>query len=170
VEASLSTEDRGGHHVSTEENKEKVRRYVEEVLNGKNLEAVNDIFASDCVLQDPNLSEERQGSEVIAAFARLCHIVSPDFTVHVEEMVAEGDTVMIGWTASHNADEAKVLGLSMFRFDNEGKVFSMRQVYRSLEDIPTTLVSPYRINDDIVAPLGDEHSLVGCWIHPRPCK
>jgi len=74
--------------VSKEENKIKVQRYVEEVLNGKNLEAVNDIFASDCVLQDPNLREERQGSEVIAAFARLCHIVSPDYTVYAEEPVA----------------------------------------------------------------------------------
>lgn len=179
--------------MSAEEKKAIVHRYVEEVLNGKNLEVVDEIFISDCVLQDPNLREESQGSEVIKAFARLCHVVSPDYTVLVEETVGEADTVMISWTASHKSapemedpdptgdeDEAEVLGISMFRFNNEGKVSSMRQVYRSLDDFPRLVpkeevARAWVVNDPIMEPLGDKgdvvpfHTIVGCLIRPKRC-
>jgi hypothetical protein len=48
--ARRTTEEKGGHHVSAEENKAIVHRYVDEVLNGENLDAVNELCTSDCVL------------------------------------------------------------------------------------------------------------------------
>jgi len=156
--------------MQAQDNKAVVRRYVEEVLNDERLDVVDELCASDCVLQDPNLREEIQGSDVMAAFARLCHIVFPDCTVRVEETVAERDTVVISWTASGKpapemgdpgptGDEVRVSGISMFRFNNEGKISSMKQHFDSLEDFPRLVpkeeaARALLVNDPALAPLG----------------
>jgi hypothetical protein len=172
--------------VSAEENKAIVHRYVDEVLNGKNLDAVNELCTSDCVLQDPNLREERQGSEVMAAFARLCHIISPDYTVRVEETVAERDTVVVSWKASGKlapemgdpgptGDELKVSGISMFRFNDGGKISSMKQHFEPLEDFPRLVPKEEAarvrlVNDPGLASLGeDELFRWKCRVVPRTC-
>jgi hypothetical protein len=184
--ARRTTEEKGGHHVSAEENKAIVHRYVDEVLNGENLDAVNELCTSDCVLQDPNLREERQGSEVMAAFARLCHIISPNYTCRVEETVAERDTVVVSWTASGKLapemgdpgttdDEVKVSGISMFRFDDEGKISSMEQHYDPIDDFPRLVPKEEAalvrlVNDPYLDPLREvEIKGFFCMVHPKRC-
>jgi hypothetical protein len=172
--------------VSAEENKAIVHRYFQEVLNGKNLDAVDELCTSDCVLQDPNLREERQGSEVMAAFARLCHIVSPDYTVRVEETVAERDTVVVSWTASGKlapemsdpgptGDGVRVSGISMFHFDDEGKISSMKQHFDPIEDFPRLVPKKEAalvqlVNDPVMASLGEEEKKgIFCKVVPGRC-
>jgi SnoaL-like domain len=171
--------------MSTEENKAIVRRYVEEVLNDEKLGVVDELFASDCVLQDPNLGEERQGPDVIAALARLSHVVSLDYNVRVEETVAEGDRVMISWTASGKlapemgdpgptGDEVTVSGISMFRFNDEGRISYAKQLSRSLDDYPRPVpkdeAARERLaSDPVLGRLGDAALRPKCWFKPWTC-
>jgi SnoaL-like protein len=171
--------------MSTEENKAIVRRYVDEVLNDEQLGVVDELFAFDCVLQDPNLGEERQGSDVMAALARVSHVVSPDYNVRVEETVAEGDTVMISWMASGKlapemgdpgptGDEVTVSGISMFRFNDEGRISYTKQLSRSLDDYPRPVpkeeAARERLaNDPVLGRLGDVAVRPKCWVKPWTC-
>lgn len=171
--------------MSTEENKAIVRRYVEEVLNDELLGVVDELFASDCVLQDPNLGEERQGSDVIAALARLSHVVSPDYNVRVEETLAEGESVMISWTANGKlapemgdpgptGDEVTVSGISMFRFNDEGRISYVKQLSRSLDDYPQPVPKEEAarerlLNDPVSGRLGEAAYRPKCWWKPWTC-
>jgi hypothetical protein len=171
--------------MSTEGNKAVVRRYVEEVLNDERLGVVDDLFASDCVLQDPRLGEEKQGTAVMTAVARLCHVVSPDYKVRVEETVAEGDTVMISWTArgrlapemgdpGPTGDEVNESGISMFRLNEEGRISYTKQLSRSLDDYPNPVPKEESArrrleSDPLLEPLGAMKGPFKCWIKPRTC-
>jgi hypothetical protein len=172
--------------MSTEENKTIVRRYVEEVINKEELAAVDELFASDHVLQDPNLGGEKEGSAVMAGLARLSHMVSPDYKVHVEEMVAEGDKVIISWTArgklapdmgdpGPTGDEVTVSGISMFRLNKEGKISYTKQLSRSLDDYPRPVpkeeAARERLaSESLLGPLEEEARARGkCWIKPWTC-
>jgi SnoaL-like domain len=162
-----------------------VRRYVEEVLNDKRLGVVDDLFASDCVLQDPTLGEEKQGSAVMVAVARLCHVVSPDYKVRVEETVAEGDTVMISWTArgklapemgdpGPTGDEVTESGISMFRLNEEGRISYTKQLSRSLDDYPNPVPKEESArkrleSDPLLKPLGAKAGPFKCWRKPWTC-
>jgi len=146
---------------------------------------VDDLFASDCVLQDPNLREEKQGPAVMAAVARLCHVVSPDYTVSVEETVAEGDTVMISWTArgklapemgdpGPTGDEVTESGITMFRLNEEGRISYTKQLSRSLDDYPRPIPKEESArrrleSDPLLEPLGAMKGLLKCWKKPRTC-
>jgi predicted ester cyclase len=65
----------------SEPNKESVRRYYEEVLNGRNLDAVGDYFV-----------DERLIAGIRAGCFRYFQAF-PDLHCSIEELVAEGDTV-----------------------------------------------------------------------------
>lgn len=172
--------------MSTAGNKAVVRRYVEEVINGERLGVVDDLFASDCVLQDPTLGEEKQGTAVMAALARLCHVVSPDYKVRVEETVAEGDTVMISWTArgklapemgdpGPTGDEVTESGISMFRLNEEGRISYTKQLSRSLDDYPNPVPKEESArkrleSDPLLEPLGAKRGPLKCWKKPRTCR
>jgi hypothetical protein len=171
--------------MSTEENKAIVRRYVEDVLNDEKLDLVDEMLASNCVLQDPKLGEERQGSDVMAALARLSHVVSPDYKVRVEETVAEDEIVMISWTASGKlapemgdpgptGDEVTVSGISMFRFDDEGKISYIKELSSSLDNYPRPVpkeeAARERLaSDPVLEPLGPAAAFFKCWWKPWTC-
>jgi steroid delta-isomerase-like uncharacterized protein len=82
--------------MSNESNKAVVRRYYEEVLNRGNVGALEAIARPDHVEHDP-LPGQGMG---IAGFRKRVEMLreglKPEFTV--EEMVAEGDTVVARWT------------------------------------------------------------------------
>jgi hypothetical protein len=177
--------------MSTEENKAIVRRYVEKVLNEENLEVVDELFASDHVLQNPYLGEEKQGSAVMTALARLSHVISPNYQVRVEEMVAEGNIVMMSWTAGgqladdmgdpgSTGDEVTESGISMFRFNNEGKISYTKELSRSLDDYPRLVPKEQAVRENLTnaarrleRSLGDDGEEVAirlkCIRHPRQC-
>lgn len=76
----------------SEENKEIVRRYYAEILNGRNLDAVGDYFADERMVE----GVRRGCFSYFEAF--------PDLHVSVEELIAEGDRVFCRSTMTGTHD------------------------------------------------------------------
>lgn len=85
--------------MSTEENKATSRRFYEELFNRGNLDAAEEIVASDFVLHDLNLPEEVREIEGLKQFVALYRTAFPDIAFTIEKQVAEGDMVGTRWTA-----------------------------------------------------------------------
>jgi predicted ester cyclase len=172
--------------MSAEENKAVARRYFEEMLNEEKLDIVDEVFVSYHVLRDPNLGEEKQGSAVMAALARLLHVIAPGIQIGVEQMVAEEDIVATSWTGrgkvademgdlGPTGDEVTVSGISMFRFDEDSKIRETWQQFRSLEDYPRPVPKEEATrelldNDPLLAPLGAARFHAKCRIVPFTCR
>ena len=89
----------------SESNKAVVRRYVEEILNQGNLALADELFSADSIWHGPSFPELR-GRE-----ARKEHFASwrrafPDQLLNVDELVAEGDKVVLRWsmTGTHQGE------------------------------------------------------------------
>jgi predicted ester cyclase len=86
--------------MSAEENKAVVRREVEELYNYTgNLDAVEEIFSPDYVSHEPTSGEVR-GIEGARQFATTFREAFPDLENTIEDMVAEGDTVVMRFRGS----------------------------------------------------------------------
>lgn len=83
----------------SEENKALTRRYFEEVFNERNLQAVDELYATDYVLHDPALPQEAQGLEGARRATDMYLQAFPDVRTTVEDQVAEGDKVATRWRA-----------------------------------------------------------------------
>jgi len=76
----------------SEQNKDRVRSYYDEVLNGRNLDAVGDYFADERVVE----GVRRGCFSYFTAF--------PDLHVSLDELIAEGDTVFLRSTMTGTQD------------------------------------------------------------------
>jgi steroid delta-isomerase-like uncharacterized protein len=83
----------------SEENKAIQRRVVEEVFNKHNPGAVDQFFAPDYVSHNapPGLPNDREG---VKALATMYFGAFPDLKVTSDFQVAEGDIVVMRWTAT----------------------------------------------------------------------
>ncbi len=81
----------------SEENKEKVRRFLQEAFNEGNFGVADEIFASDYVQHDPTTPEEISGLEGIKGFVQMYRSAFPDSHITVEDQIAEGDEVVTRW-------------------------------------------------------------------------
>jgi len=113
------------------------RRYVEEVLNKRNLAVVDEIFAADCVLHLPGGLELR-GPEGVKQTITMFFSAFPDYHITVEDRVAEGDRVVtrLTLTGTHKGEflgvaptgkQATWTAISISRFVG-GKVVETWQV------------------------------------------
>jgi predicted ester cyclase len=85
--------------VAAEENKVVMRRIVEEVINQKSLDVIDELFSSEYI-PHPSLPGRTPGSENARRnFSRL-HEAFPDIQATIESMVAEADVVAIRMTLS----------------------------------------------------------------------
>lgn len=82
--------------VTTEQNKEIVRRFAEEVVNGGDYELLDELVADDIVDHTP-LGEDR-GREAVLETTKYLRAAFPDFSVSPHEIVAEGNTVAVRMT------------------------------------------------------------------------
>jgi len=75
-----------------EENKALVRRFYDELVNGGQLELVDELFAPEFVEHEelPNLTPDRRG---VREFLELFRRAFPDLTFTIEHLVADGDLV-----------------------------------------------------------------------------
>jgi steroid delta-isomerase-like uncharacterized protein len=80
--------------MSTEENKALYRRWFEEVVSGGNLALVDELLASDYVLHFPGVPApvDREGHKQLVMMFRTGF---PDWNETVEDVIAEGDKVVI---------------------------------------------------------------------------
>ena len=116
--------------MSTEQNKAILRRFDEEVWNGRNLSIVDELFASNHVFRaagSPPL--DRAGhKQMIAQFQS----AFPDGHNSTEDLIAEGDQVALRWMyrGTHRGEfqgipptgkQATLTGISIWRFEG-GKI------------------------------------------------
>jgi steroid delta-isomerase-like uncharacterized protein len=87
---------------TTENNKAVVGRFLEEVINQNRMDRADDLVVEDFVELDP-LPGQRQGREGLKEVLGMMRAAFPDIHWAVEEMVAEGDTVVtrFTWTGTH---------------------------------------------------------------------
>jgi predicted ester cyclase len=107
--------------MSVEENKAVIRRYFDEVRNGKNLDVLDDIL-------DVNYTSGGRNREEWKEFVAWLHSAFPDERLTVDELIAEGDKVVARWT-SHATDNGG-MGLP-----GTGKQFEWRgvNIYRVVD-------------------------------------
>src|SRR5215213_5172366 len=77
------------------ENEALVRRYVEEVYDQWKLEVVEELFASDFTLHDPDLPGGARGPEGIKRIVDMF----PDLQVSLDDELSSGEKVITRWTA-----------------------------------------------------------------------
>ena len=78
--------------MSAEEHKTIVRRWVE-LWNTKNVDAVTEFIAADYVRHDPNNPDIR-GAAAETQFVTMVLTAFPDLHITIDQLVAEGDTVV----------------------------------------------------------------------------
>ena len=84
--------------MSTEQSKALARRVFEEVLNGRNLAALDELIATDYVEHNP-LPGQRTGLDGIKdRYTMVLNAFDPQFSI--EDVIAEGDRVVLRWTNS----------------------------------------------------------------------
>jgi steroid delta-isomerase-like uncharacterized protein len=93
--------------MSTEENKALVRRMVEETFNRGNVGHADDFLAPDFVEREelpPGLPRDREGVKQLTVMLRSAF---PDLKATIEDIVAEGDKVVVRqtWTGTHTGGE-----------------------------------------------------------------
>ena len=95
--------------MSTEQNKSAARRFVEQGFNQKNLAELDTYFSANLVdhALPPMLPPGREGrkmfySAFISAF--------PDIHLHIDDLLAEGDRVVLRWSA-HGTQTGELMGI-----------------------------------------------------------
>jgi steroid delta-isomerase-like uncharacterized protein len=87
--------------MSAQENKDKMRRFLEEAFGQGKAEVVDELLHSDFVCWDPNSETgEIRGAQTIKDEIEYFRNAVPDLTYTVEDQIAEGDKVVTRYTAS----------------------------------------------------------------------
>lgn len=95
--------------MSTEENKALIRRFYEEVFNKRNVAAIGDFFAPDHI--DHTLPAGfPTGPEGTRQAISITLAGFPDLRVTIEDMIAEGDKVVIRFT-THGTQQGTFGGI-----------------------------------------------------------
>ena len=86
--------------MSTEQNKALVRQLVEEIFNRGNISLADELLAPDFVEREelpPGMPRDREGVKLLTTMLRSAF---PDFKATIDDIVAEGDKVVIRQTWS----------------------------------------------------------------------
>jgi steroid delta-isomerase-like uncharacterized protein len=89
----------------SEENKALINRFIEEVLNNKNLAAADEIVPDAFVELDP-LPGQEPGREGLKRILAVIFAAFPDYRWTTEEQIAEGDKVVtrFTWRGTHRGE------------------------------------------------------------------
>src|SRR5271156_357033 len=116
----------------SEGNKNAVRRLFEEVWTKGNLPVADELFAHTYVHHDNSTPDVGRGADSEKKRATLYRTAFPDIRLTIEDMIAEGETVMVRWSGrgTHKGDlngiaptgkHFTISGISTARFEN-GKI------------------------------------------------
>jgi steroid delta-isomerase-like uncharacterized protein len=120
--------------MSAEENKEKMRRVLEEAFGQGKVEVIDEVLHSEFVCYDPNSEAgEVRGADTIKGEIGYFRNAFPDFFWRVEDQVAEGDKVTSRYTlgGTHQGEffgvagtgkRIEITGINIDRFDESGKL------------------------------------------------
>src|SRR5262245_24000602 len=81
------------------ENKALIRRWFEEVWDKGRAEAIDEMLAADALVHGLG-DGPMTGPSGFKGFHAAYRSAFPDVTVHVDDVIAEGDTVALRWTAA----------------------------------------------------------------------
>ena len=115
--------------MSLEENKELVRRIYDELWNERKLEVAEELIAQDAVNYDTGLLPQPFGPEEMKGTVRMVTAGFPDNRHEVEEIIAEGDKVVVHCTLTGT---------------HEGEFMGIPPTGRSIE---VTEIHVYRLED-----------------------
>ena len=93
-----------------EENEAVVRRYFQEILDGGNLDLVDEIFDPQYVLHDPGSPQEVRGLEGTKRYVGMFRSAFPDIAHTIEDQIPEGDMVVARLRA-HATHEGELMGI-----------------------------------------------------------
>ena len=93
----------------SEQNKTLVRRWFEDLFSRGDLDAANDILSADFVDHLPR--EEERGIEELKHYVSSYRTAFPDIQDSVEDIVAEGDKVVVRWT-SRGTHQGEFMGVA----------------------------------------------------------
>jgi steroid delta-isomerase-like uncharacterized protein len=82
----------------SEQNKTLARRWFEDLFSRGNLDAANEILSAEFV--DHLTHEDERGLEELKHYVSIYRNAFPDIQDTVEDIVAEGDKVVVRWTSS----------------------------------------------------------------------
>ena len=113
----------------SEGNKNAVRRLFEEVWNKGNLQVTDELFTPNYTHHDASTPDVGRGPESEKKRATLYRAAFPDFRLTIEDLIAEGETVMARWSCrgTHTGDlsgiaptgkQFTISGVSIARFAN----------------------------------------------------
>ena len=96
----------------SEENKAIVRREFEEIFTQGNLDAADEIYASNYVGHEATTPEGIHGLQAAKQFASVYRSAFPDLQVTIEDQsAAEGEKVVTRWTA-RGTHQGELMGLA----------------------------------------------------------
>jgi steroid delta-isomerase-like uncharacterized protein len=90
----------------SEQNKAIVRRLFEELWNKGNLSVADQLFSPNYAHHDPSTPDFGRGPESERKRATLYRTAFPDLQLTIEDLLAEGETVMARWSCrgTHKGD------------------------------------------------------------------
>ncbi len=111
----------------SEANKNVVRRLFEELWNKGNLSVADELFTPNYTHHDPSTPDFGPGPESEKKRATLYRTAFADFRLTIEDLIAEGETVMARWSCrgTHKGDlggiaptgkQFAISGISIARF------------------------------------------------------
>lgn len=86
--------------MSTEQNKALIRRLVEEIFNQGNANVADELIAPDFIEHEELPPEIASGPEGIKQMTAMLHSAFPDFKATINDIIAEGDKVVVRMTWS----------------------------------------------------------------------
>ena len=92
--------------MSTEQNKALFRRLMEEVFDRGNISLNDELFAPDFVEHEELPPGIPAGSEGVKQLSTMFRSAFPDFKATIDDMIAEGDKVVIRqtWSGTHRGE------------------------------------------------------------------
>ena len=95
---------------ATEKNKAIIRRFWEEVFNGRKLSLIDELFTNDWVYHGVG-GLKVYGPEGLKQFLTAYHNAFPDIQVKVENLIAEGDKV-VSHVTSRGTHKGELMGIA----------------------------------------------------------
>jgi steroid delta-isomerase-like uncharacterized protein len=95
----------------SKENEALVRRYIEEVYDQRKLEVVEEIFAPDFTLHDPDMPGAGSGPEGIKRIVENAVGAFPDLRVTLEDELSSGEKVVTRFTF-RGTHQGELMGLA----------------------------------------------------------
>lgn len=110
-----------------------LKRVAEDVFNGRDLDAIDELFADDYVMHDPNAPDDIHGRDGFRAYVRTFLDAFPDLEVEQLDQMVDGPQVATRF---------------VIRGTHEGELFGVPPTGRQVT-VNGTIVS--RIEDDRIA-------------------